>query len=128
MKKPIQSREDIYFIVSEFYAKVRKHKVLGRFFSRVKNWEEHISKLTDFWEGNLFGTRKFRGNPMLKHQIVDAQNGYGVTQEHFGFWLQMWFETIDANFDGEKAKRLKNMARNMATMLFMNIFESRRAV
>ena len=126
MKSTVKNREDIYFIVDSFYRKVRKHEVLGPIFGVVKNWDEHLQKLTDFWDGNVFGTKNFRGNPMLKHQIVDAQNNYGITQEHFGFWLQMWFETIDTHFEGDKAQRMKNLARNMATMLFMNIYQSRK--
>lgn len=45
--------------------------------------------------------------------------------EHFGIWLNYWFETLDELFEGENVIILKRRARKMGTVMYMNIFESR---
>ena len=126
MKKDIQNREDVFLLVSTFYAKVRANKEIGPFFNEtISDWPAHIEKLTDFWETNLFFANKFRGNPMKAHQEVDAKFNHSIEQKHFGEWLNMWFATIDDLFEGERANIAKNRARNMSTHLFMHIYQSR---
>lgn len=65
MKKEIEDRSDVYKLVCTFYAKVRKHDLLGPIFERhIDDWPAHLERLTDFWETNLFFVAKFKGNPM----------------------------------------------------------------
>jgi hemoglobin len=126
-KKPdIENREDINLLVRTFYSKVRKDKVLGPIFnSIIADWESHFIVLTDFWETQLFLKRKYTGNPVVVHQEVDEKMNHTVTSEHFGLWLNLWFETIDDLFEGETAWIAKNRAQKMSTMLFLKIFEHR---
>ena len=57
MKKQINSREEVSFLVRTFYAKVRQHEELGPIFNTiVHDWEEHLERLTDFWEMVLLQT------------------------------------------------------------------------
>lgn len=129
--KQIEKREDISKLVHLFYEKIRKDAVLGPIFnSHIKEnqWPEHLEKLTDFWETNLFGIPKFKGNPTLKHLNVDKHLEYKVTQEHFGFWLQLWFETIDELFEGDLATKAKEASRRMAHGQFMAIWNYRPSV
>ncbi|MFD2517667.1 group III truncated hemoglobin [Salinimicrobium flavum] len=126
MKSDIKNREDVYLLVSSFYARVRKNPEIGHFFNEViDDWPSHLEKLTDFWETNLFMVSKFRGNPMRAHKEVDSQFNHSIEQKHFGEWLNMWFQTIDELFEGERANIAKNRARNMAGNIFMNMYQSR---
>ncbi len=126
MKKEIENRNDVFNLVDTFYIKVRANKLLGPIFERhIHDWPAHLERLTDFWEGNLFFIRKFKGNPLLKHQIVDAEANYSINEQHFGVWLNLWFETVDQLFEGEKANIAKNRARNMGTFFHVNIFNAR---
>lgn len=126
MKTDIKNREDVYLLVSSFYARVRKNPEIGHFFNEViDDWPSHLEKLTDFWETNLFMVSKFRGNPMRAHKEVDSQFNHSIEQKHFGEWLNMWFQTIDELFEGERANIAKNRARNMAGNIFMNMYQSR---
>lgn len=127
MKQDIQNREDVFKLVSIFYEKVRKNEHIGPIFNEIiKDWPEHLEKLTDFWETNLFLVRKFRGNPMTAHVSVDQKFDHTIEMRHFGEWLNMWYQTLDELFDGEKANLAKNRARNMSTHLFMNIYQNRK--
>ena len=126
MKQDIKNREDVFLLVSSFYTKVRENKEIGHFFNEmIADWPAHLQKLTDFWETNLFLVSKFRGNPMRAHKEVDEKFDHSVEQKHFGEWLNMWYETVDQLFEGERANIAKNRARNMAHNLFMNIYMSR---
>ncbi|HET8838866.1 MAG TPA: group III truncated hemoglobin [Flavobacteriaceae bacterium] len=126
MKKDIQSREDIFLLVDTFYKKVRKDALIGPIFnSQIDNWPEHLEKLTDFWETNLLFERKYKGNPLLAHQLVDEKSNFSVEQIHFGTWLNLWYATIDNLFEGENASTAKRRARKMSTFMFLKIFENR---
>lgn len=126
MKKAIENREDLSFLVRTFYAKVRTDAELGPFFNEtIKDWEEHLEKLTDFWESTLFSIRKYKGNPVIAHAEVDRNFDNRITPNEFGIWLNYWIETINENFEGEKAETLKERARRMGTHLYVSIYQSR---
>ena len=126
--KTIAGRKEVSLLVNTFYAKIRKNELLGPIFNGHipdEKWPEHLSKLTDFWETNLFGIVKFKGNPTQKHLNVDRNLNHTVSQEHFGRWLQIWFVTIESNFCGVLANKAKEGARRMANGQFMAIFNHR---
>jgi hemoglobin len=124
----IKSRNDINILVKTFYAKIRENKLLGPIFNGhipPQEWPNHLSKLTDFWETNLFGIAKFKGNPSKKHINVDANLNHTIDQVHFGKWLQLWFETIDELYEGQLATKAKESACKMATGQFLTIWKNR---
>ncbi|MEY8870241.1 MULTISPECIES: group III truncated hemoglobin [Meridianimaribacter] len=130
-KKDINTREDVYLLVSSFYTKVRKDDLLGPIFNTaIKDWDEHLDRLTTFWETSLFMTRKLEqkyiGNPMEAHVKVDRDNNHSITELHFGVWLNLWYQTIDELFVGEYADVAKRRARKMGTFLHLKIFEERQ--
>ena len=125
-KKLLNNRAEINLLVKAFYAKVRKDELLGPVFnSQVKDWPEHLERLTDFWETNLFFVRAYKGNPLQAHIAVDKHFNHSIHQAHFGHWLQLWFETLDELFQGRNTELAKERARKMAHVLFMRIFEAR---
>lgn len=125
-KRQLDSREEISWLVRTFYKKVRKDDLIGPIFNhQINDWETHLERLTDFWETNLTFIRKYKGNPIQKHIEVDQASQSEITQVHFGRWLQLWFETINENFEGDKAEAAKNQARNMSTHLFLKMYMSR---
>ncbi|MGB1308480.1 MAG: group III truncated hemoglobin [Oceanihabitans sp.] len=130
-KKDIHTREDVFLLVSSFYKKVRENTVIGPFFNEtITDWDLHLEHLTTFWETSLFMTRKldkkYRGNPLEAHIKVDKQFNHTIDSNHFGLWLNLWFETIDELFLGEVADNAKRRARKMGTFMYMNIFQARQ--
>jgi len=126
--KEIENREDITKLVHLFYAKVRQDDFLGPIFNKhiaEEQWPAHLEKLTDFWETNLFGVPKFKGNPSMAHINVDKNLGHTIDQKHFGEWLNLWFMSIDSLFEGELANNAKEAARRMAHGQFMMVFRHR---
>jgi hemoglobin len=125
-KNDIRNREDVFFLVSKFYEKVRKDDILGPFFNEtIKDWDAHLDHLTTFWESSLFLKTKYYGNPIEAHAKVDANHNYSITELHFGLWLNLWFQTIDELFEGDYAENAKRRARKMGTFLYLKIFEAR---
>ena len=122
------NRDDVGVLVHTFYGKIRENEMLGPIFNghiTHEQWPAHLSKLTDFWESNLFGVRTFRGSPSAKHVNVDKNLNHTISQAHFAQWLQLWFETIDELYEGELATRAKDMARRMSTGQYIHIWQNR---
>ncbi|BDD06216.1 group III truncated hemoglobin [Aureibacter tunicatorum] len=127
MKMDVQCREDIDFLIRKFYSRVRKDELLGPIFNEViDDWDKHMDHIADFWESSIFHVGKFKGNPMAKHMEVDQKADHSITQNHFGRWLQLWFTTLEEDFEGENTRLLKERARNMASIMFIRIFEARK--
>jgi len=127
VRKDIETREDVYLLVSTFYKKVRADKTLGPFFNEtIKNWDEHLERLTTFWESSLFLKTKYHGNPLEAHVKVDKQFHHSIDNLHFGLWLNLWYQTIDELFEGDYAENAKRRARKMGTFMYMKIFEARQ--
>lgn len=126
-KEDILCRQDVETLIHTFYAKVRKHAALGPFFNEtIEDWQEHLIKLSNFWETNLFFVKAYKGNPLRVHVNVDSKFDCSIEQAHFGYWLELWFTTIDELFEGKNAHLAKERARNMAHIMFIRIFESRK--
>ncbi|MEP2280128.1 group III truncated hemoglobin [Maribacter sp.] len=124
----ITNREDVRVLVHTFYDKIRQNAMLGPIFNghiTDEQWPTHLSKLTDFWESNLFGVRTFRGSPSKAHVNVDKNLHHSISQDHFAQWLQLWFETLNELYEGELAERAKQMARRMSTGQYIHIWQSR---
>lgn len=127
MKKQIENRDDIAFLVQQFYAKIRVDEEIGFYFNTmIKDWDAHLEKLTDFWESNLFPVKKYHGNPLAVHNEVDSHFEGKITSNEFGIWLNYWFQTLEEHFEGENVEILKRRARKMGTFLFMSMFEHRK--
>jgi len=126
IKNDIQHRDDIKELVSCFYDKVKPDPTLGPIFNTIiTNWDDHIERLTDFWETNLLFVSKFKGNPILAHRQADQKVNYTINNIHFGIWLRLWINTLDQLFEGTKANLAKDRARKMSTTLFLKIFENK---
>ncbi len=126
--REIKNRDDIFLLVSTFYNQIKKDDFIGPIFLEMipdEEWNPHLEKLTDFWESNLFFKRIYKGDPMKKHKNVDQHFNHGITQKHFGKWLELWFSTVDSLFYGDKANEAKERARNIASILFLRIYEAR---
>ncbi len=126
--KSIESRQDLEVLVHTFYAKIRKDDLLGDIFNNhilEEQWSAHLEKLTNFWERILLGGDNFRGNPSQKHINVDSNLNYTVSQEHFGRWLMLWFQTVDELYDCDIAFMAKETARKMAHGQYITIWNHR---
>jgi len=117
MKKQLEDRLDVELLVNQFYQKIRQDPELGFIFNDIArvNWEVHLPKMYDFWEGILFGTLNYNGRPMPPHFLLTTK--YTLTPQHFDRWLALFFENVDTLFEGEKAEDVKCRAYSIATIM-----------
>ncbi len=119
--KYIEERKDIELLVDSFYKKVLKDEVIGYIFTEVVklDWEHHIPTMYDFWETTLLHKTSYKGNPMKVH--LDLNKKERLRKEHFERWVQLFSETLNEHFYGEKAELAKTRALSIATMMQVKI-------
>jgi len=117
MENKILNLDAIKTLVDTFYGKVREDTLLAPIFNKVIQdcWPEHMEKMYTFWQTVLLGEHTYYGSPFPPHAKLP------VTKEHFDRWLELFFNTIDEKFDGEKAKEAKWRASKMAEMFQLKI-------
>tara|TARA_R110002072_G_scaffold99971_4_gene219820 strand:+ start:902 stop:1285 length:384 start_codon:yes stop_codon:yes gene_type:complete len=127
VKTDILSRNDIYFVIADFYKKLVKDKTMVPFFKDIveqDQLEPHLEIITDFWEDVLLQTYKYKNNPMQKH--LDFHQKMSFTKKHFDLWLQYLSSTIDAHFMGVNSENMKTRALSIANVMQvkMNLYQS----
>jgi hemoglobin len=117
MKKDLEGREDIRLLIGSFYTKVRQDELIGPIFNEVAkvDWEHHLPIMYDFWEGILFHTGGYAGNPMKVHRQLHEK--FPLEQIHFERWLKIFRETLDEHFEGPVTEQAKQRALSIATMI-----------
>jgi len=117
--KDIESRTDIEHLVDAFYAKVIVDETIGHFFTEVVpiDWDKHMPTMYDFWESMLLGAANYQGNPMQKHIAFSKKEP--LKPKHFSQWLSLWEQTINANFEGDKAREAIMRAKSIAGIMEM---------
>ena len=117
MLSDITTRTDMENLVNTFYDKVRSDATIGVIFNEIANvnWDTHLPKMYDFWEGILFGTGNYRGRPMPPHFKLNETHPF--QPEYFDAWLTLFYETVDELFEGEKASEAKMRAMNIAAVM-----------
>jgi hemoglobin len=108
--------EDIKKLVDAFYEKVREDELLGPIFNdRIQGrWPQHLEKMYAFWQTLLLNEHTYFGSPFPPHAQLP------VSGDHFKKWIELFAQTIDELFTGEKANEAKWRAGKMA-----EIFESK---
>ena len=122
MKKDIANRTDIERLVDLFYEKVKSDETIGYFFTDVVkvNWIQHLPIMYDFWENAVFYSGSYNGNPMLQHTAIHSISPF--TMKHFQQWNQLFNDSVDELFEGEKASLIKQRAQSIATVMQIKIF------
>lgn len=117
MKTDIKNRADIAKIVAGFYVKIKSDDDISYFFDKIAkvNWEDHLPKVTDFFENILFSTGNYGGNPMETHRELNKKSP--VSLVHFDKWNDYFSSTVDELFVGHNANEIKERAKQIAAMM-----------
>lgn len=103
----LNNHANIELLVNAFYDKVNKDALLAPVFAHV-NWSEHLPVMYKFWSSMLLGEQSYQGNPFQKHMNLK------IGTEHFARWIELFLETVDEHFTGEKAIEVKERAQHIA--------------
>ena len=114
MKKDISTYDDCLLLIEKFYDKLLIDDQIAHFFIELY-LKEHIPKVADFWAFILIDRPGYSNNMMTAHARLDLK------EKDFERWLDLFHETINDLFDGEKAnlaiERSKLIAWTMKTKL-----------
>ena len=115
--KDIEKLEDVKELVDAFYGKVREDEFIGPIFNDIiqDRWPEHLDKMYRFWQTVLLEEHTYSGRPFVPHLHMP------IEKEHFTKWLELFFETVDALYVGQKAELAKWQGNRMAEMFQLKI-------
>lgn len=123
--KDITTREDVEFLVNQFYDEIVKDDLIGFFFTDISKIDlnKHLPKMYNFWESILLGNPVYEGQPMARHFPI---NDIAAMEEmHFNRWLQIWEKTIHNNFEGSTAEIAISRALNIARIMHLKMKNAR---
>lgn len=95
-------------LVATFYGRVRQDELLGPVFAVVRNWDEHLAKLRDFWSSVVLTTGRYHGQPMRAHLPLSLIGG------HFDRWLDLFEQTAREVCPPAAAAHFIDKARRIA--------------
>ncbi len=112
MDHDILTLDDVKLLVDTFYNKVAEDEMLAPIFiGRLgDNWLPHLQKMYTFWQTVLLEEYTYNGAPFPPHARLP------VDESHFNQWLNLFAQTIDALFMGDKANEAKWRATKMVQM------------
>ncbi len=121
VRPDIRDRRDLEVIVDDFYARVREDELLGFIFDKVAkvDWSSHLPRIVDFWETALFRSGTYRGNPLQRHLLLSLRTD--MSWKRFQRWLDLFFDTVDRHYAGDRSEHLKRLAEDMARVLSRRI-------
>ena len=107
MVKPLENRDDLVNLLNSFYTKAQTDPLIGSKFDHI-NMDDHTQVITDFWDSILFGTNSYQGDPFSKHIPL------ALKIDDFDRWVSLFTETVDEQFEGDKADEAKLRASTIA--------------
>ncbi|MES2813097.1 MAG: group III truncated hemoglobin [Bacteroidota bacterium] len=121
--KDIQTQEDLYVLVDEFYKKLLADPAISYIFTDVVKIkiEEHLPILVTFWSQGILGTGGYTKNLTEIHLDIDKKEH--LTPELFQIWLELFNSTVDELFSGTKAEQIKTQALSIATIMQIKIHQ-----
>jgi len=113
------TEEQLARLVDAFYAKVRADEMLGSLFDdAVRDWPEHLGKLTAFWSSVMLTSGRYKGSPMAAHM----RHAGAITPAMFDRWLELWGATADENLSPDDAALIRVKAERIAESLKLSLF------
>jgi len=110
-------RASVEKLVRQFYTKVLKDDLIGRYFliafgDDLSNdkWYEHLIMLDNFWISLMTGEGgMYKGDPFVPHMFLG-----GLTQEMFDRWVALFRETAEEIYTPTVALGFYGKAKGLA--------------
>ncbi|MBY0380489.1 MAG: group III truncated hemoglobin [Xanthobacteraceae bacterium] len=103
-------------VVQTFYARAREDEVIGPVFrAAVRDWDEHIHNITNFWSSMMLKTSRYDGRPLRPHLRLPLE------PMHFDRWLALFEATVTELCTKEVAQAFVVRARRIADSFEMAI-------
>tara|TARA_B100000809_G_scaffold266671_1_gene330629 strand:+ start:2920 stop:3288 length:369 start_codon:yes stop_codon:yes gene_type:complete len=115
--RDIETKEDLAFLMREFYSKMLVDEVIGYIFTDVAalDLEKHLPSLTNFWENMLLKSNGYKKDVMGIHLLLNGKEP--LQPQHFERWLFLLDQTVRENFEGDKVERMLKSSQNIGAMM-----------
>lgn len=119
--KDILNTDDLYLLVDEFYKKLLADQSISYIFTDIVKikLEEHLPILVTFWSQSIFNTGGYFNNLTQIH--LDISEKEYLTPALFSIWLNHFNTSVDENFIGSNAEKIKTQALSIATVMQIKI-------
>lgn len=119
--KDILYTDDLYLLVDEFYKKLLADQSISYIFTDIVKikLEEHLPILVTFWSQSIFNTGGYFNN--LTNIHLDISEKEYLTPALFSIWLNHFNTSVDENFIGSNAEKIKTQALSIATVMQIKI-------
>jgi hemoglobin len=121
MKQDIQTRQDLFVLLTKFYDTLLGDQSISYIFTDVAkiNMQHHLPIIVDFWEMVLFDTPTYKKNAIQPHLDLNQKSKF--EKHHFDTWLATFGDTVDELFEGKNAFAAKQKAKSIATIMQIKI-------
>jgi hemoglobin len=103
------TEEQIARLVDLFYRRVHLDPLIGPIFEKfVRDWDQHMAAMRNFWCTALLGRGTYRGNGFAQHMRLPLE------EAHFERWLELWEKSAGEILAPALAERALKRARHMA--------------
>ena len=109
------TEDEIRRLVNDFYESARADPMLGPIFEdHVRDWNQHLAKMVDFWSSALRGTASYRGTPMPVHAALP-----NLSVDLFRRWLSLFRHSTQSFASAQTRERANALASRIAQSLWM---------
>ncbi len=117
----IENQTDLYLLVDEFYKKLLSDASISYIFTDIVKIriEEHLPILVTFWSQAILGTGGYSRNLTQIHLDIDKKEH--LTPELFSIWINHFNASVDENFKGFNAEKIKTQALSISTIMQIKI-------
>ena len=110
-------------VIRAFYDRARADPLIGPVFnSRIKDWEPHLARISDFWSAVMLRTGRYQGQPMRLHLPLP------IDSTHFDRWLELFELTARELCPAPIADLFAQRARTIGRSLEMGIAATQGAL
>ena len=119
--KDIENQMDLYLLVDKFYKKLLSDQSIAYIFTDIVKIkiEEHLPILVTFWSQVFLGTGGYTNNLTQIHLDIDKKEY--LSPELFSIWINHFNTTVNENFEGLNAEKIKTQALNLSTIMQIKI-------
>lgn len=115
MQAKTYTRQDIEYLVHDFYQHIQQHPTLGPIFAEhIQDWPSHLETMVSFWSSLLLKTADFSGSPMMKHAAIS-----GLSSTLFESWLSLFKSRCEQHPNQELGQHAWAFAQRIARSLWM---------
>ena len=119
--KDIQTQQDLYLLVDQFYKKLLSDKSISYIFTDIVKIkiEEHFPILVTFWSQMIFENGGYTNNLTDIHLKVDKLSH--LSSELFEIWLMHFNSNVNELFEGENDNKVMAQAQQLAMIMQIKI-------